>query len=242
MPGFIDIHHHLLPGTDDGPENMERTLNMVRTAYAEGIRTIITTPHYQEGRYTLGKDTLEQKLAETLEVVQNAGIEMDILLGCEIYYSHNCVRLLKEKVIPTMAGTKYVLIEFMPIADSRYIKNALQEILLEGFYPILAHIERYEILTKDLPFIENLIDMGVYTQVNAMSIIGERGNNLQSVTKKLIKNNMIHFVATDAHNEIKRAPKIKRCYEFLRKKYGEAYAGELLEENQLKLLEGQAAK
>lgn len=235
MSGFIDIHNHLLPGVDDGPKSIEQSINMLRIAYAEGIRTIIATPHYQEGRYMVSKVALEQKLTEVITAAKKAGIPMDIFLGCEIYYSHECVRLLKEKVIPTMAGTKYVLVEFMPLADSRYIKNALQEILLEGFRPILAHIERYEALTKDYAFIEDLLDLGVYTQVNAASLTGESGKSLRLVTKKLLKNNMVQFVATDAHNEMKRVPKIKKCYEILRKKYGEVYAGELLRENQINL-------
>ncbi|WFR57875.1 capsular biosynthesis protein [Anaerocolumna sp. AGMB13025] len=239
MSGFIDIHNHLLPGVDDGPKSIEQTINMLRIAYAEGTRTIIATPHYQEDRYMVNKVVLEEKVREVSKAAKSAGIEMDIFLGCEIYYNHNCVKLLKEKVIPTMAGTKYVLVEFIPVADSRYIKNALQEILLEGFCPIVAHIERYEAFIKDLTFIENLLDMGVYMQVNSMSITNSWGKKNKSATRKLLRNNLIQFVATDAHNELKRIPRIRKCYNFLRKKYGEAYADELLFGNQQKLLLGQ---
>lgn len=239
MEGFIDIHSHLLPGVDDGSVSMEQTMDMLKIAYSEGIRTMIATPHYQEGRYMHAVSYLEQKLSEVRASAEDMGIQVELLLGSEIYYSHGCVEHLKAKDIPTMAGTQCVLVEFSPMADSRYMINGLQEILLEGYNPILAHIERYDALRGEIDLVDKIIEMGVYVQVNAMSITGETGRTYQSATKKLLKNSMVHLVATDAHSDRTRSPKIKKCYEFLRKKYGEMAALELTRDNQQKLLSGQ---
>jgi protein-tyrosine phosphatase len=239
MEEFIDIHSHLLPGLDDGSNSMEQTINMLKIAYEEGIRAIIATPHCKDERTLHSMSVLQESLEAVKEEIQNLLPDLSLYLGSEIYYSHESIKYLQENKIPTLADTKYILVEFSPIADYRYMKNALQELLLEGYSPVIAHIERYEVLAKKLDLVEELIEMGAYVQVNAMSIIGESGRLYQSITKKLLKNNLVHMVATDAHSDKARAPKLIKCYSHLVKKYGEEYAKELIRGNQLKLLSNQ---
>lgn len=236
MEGYIDIHSHLLPQLDDGSTSMEQTKNMLKIAFTEGIRTIIATPHYHEGRSMNSILIVEESLKKVKEEIGILMPQMNFLLGSEIYYSHESVKLLNSKQIPTMADSKYVLVEFSPIAEYRYIKNGLQEFLLEGYCPILAHVERYSNVTKELERVEEFIDMGAYIQVNAMSITGETSKSYQGIAKKLLKKGYIHFIATDSHSDGARAPRLKKCVEIITKKYGEAYAKELLIENQTKIL------
>lgn len=237
--GFIDMHSHILPQVDDGSRNMEQTISMLKIAYEEGIRTIVATSHYYPGRFEEPAKVLIERLKEVKECIADTLPDMELFLGSEIYYSHDSIRLLKEGVIPAIADTGYILVEFSPFAEYRYLKSGVQDFILEGYIPILAHAERYKNVVKDLDRVMELIDTGVCIQVNAMSITGEMGRNYQRIAKKLLKNQCVHIIATDAHSERSRAPRMKKCYEYAAKKYGIDYAEELFLYNQKKILKNQ---
>lgn len=236
MKRYIDIHSHILPQLDDGSKNMDQTLEMLKTAYEEGIKTIITTPHYHEGRSVKSMETVEACLQSVRETIREILPQMNLFLGCEIYYSHDCVKLLNDKKIPTMADSRYVLVEFSPRVEYRYQKNAIQELLLEGYCPIIAHIERYEQVAKDIDIIKEYIDMGAYIQANAMSVLGGSGRSYKRILKRLLKNHCIHFIATDAHSNRTRAPRLQKCVDYITKKYGSDYAKELFIDNPNQIL------
>lgn len=236
MIGLIDIHSHILPGLDDGARDMEQTKNMLKIAEEEGIRFIIATPHYHEGVSTNSIETLNESYKKVQQVLSDMNSPIEIHLGTEIYYSHESVHLLKERYIPTMAGSRYVLVEFSPRADYRYIKNGIQDFLWEGYSPILAHTERYENLVLKMDYVEELIEMGAYVQVNAASIAGDNGRMHEKLSKKLLKKGLVHFVSTDSHSERSRSPKLEKCVNYITKKYGTDYVSELLIENPQKVL------
>lgn len=238
MEEFIDIHCHILPGLDDGSISMEETKKMLEIAYNEGIRTIISTPHYHEGWRTTSISTMEETFKNVKDLIADFIPCMDIHLGCEIYYSHEIIKLLNEKHIPTMANSKYILIEFSPLSEYRYIKNGLQELLLEGYCPILAHVERYKNIIGQLGLVQELIDMGVYIQVNAISVTGGSGR-YKKFTKKLLKYNLLHFIGTDSHDDKVRAPVVKQCIKYISKKYSYSYVKELLIDNPIKILKNE---
>lgn len=231
MEGYIDIHSHILPQLDDGSRNMEQTMNMLKIAYTEGIRTIIATPHYHEGRSMVSQADLKERLIRVNEAAKLADVEIEILPGCEVYYSHESVRLLKERWIPTLAGSRYVLVEFSPAAELRYMKNALQEFFYEGYLPVIAHVERYGNVAKKMENLQELISMGAYIQVNAMSILGEADRSSQKIAKKILKSKLAHFVATDSHSDRTRSPRLIKCTEYITKKFGVEYTKELLIHN-----------
>lgn len=235
MEGFIDIHSHILPDMDDGSDSIEETMEILKTAYSEGIRIMIATPHsYSEGSGNIVED-IDRRLEEIRKIADRPPIE--IYKGCEIYYTHEVPELLSEKKLPVLAGSRYVLVEFSPVTEYIYITNALRNIMLAGYSPIVAHVERYMAVTKEIGRIEELIDMGAYIQVNAKSITGESFSKVyHSIAKKLLKNRWIHFVATDTHNNSSRAPKMKKCAQVIAKKCGQDYVNEILIENPGKVL------
>lgn len=239
MGGYIDIHSHILPCVDDGSKSLEQTKSMLKMAYEEGILTIIVTPHYYEEK---GNDSLNQMEKALRDMKENVGFfsnRMTFYLGCEVYYSHESVNLLKAKEIPTMAESRYVLVEFYPMADFQYVRNGLQEFLFGGYIPILAHIERYPNIINDINQVKKLVDMGSYVQVNTMSIVGKSREKQKKEVRRLLKNNLVHFVATDAHSDGMRAPRMKKCAEYLAKKYGEAYMEKILIDNPNKILKNE---
>lgn len=231
MEGFIDIHSHILPQLDDGSKNMEQTLRMLTIAYEEGIRTIIATPHYHQERKMTAMDEIPDRIRRVQEVIHEHLPQMKLESGCEINYSQDCIELLKNKQIPTLAGSRYVLVEFSPMVEFRYMKHALSDLLMAGYSPVVAHVERYELVAKKVDQVFELIDAGSYIQVNAMSVMGEFGRGKKGIAKRLLKNNGVHFIGTDAHSDENRAPRMQACAAYIAKKYGQDYMEELFIKN-----------
>lgn len=240
MDGFIDIHSHILPELDDGARNLDESREMLHTAYKEGIRVIIATPHFHESRFRSNRRArIEESVFMLREAIRETMPDMEIYSGCEIRYSHETIRLLDEMELATLAGTRYVLTEFSESETSADIFAGLQELLFAGYIPILAHVERYGSLFEKSTSVRGLIEMGVYIQVDAASITGEMGRTEKRIVKKLLKNGEIHIIATDAHRSEARKPHLRECARILEKKYGDDTVRQLLIENPGKILKNE---
>ena len=230
--GVTDIHCHILPGVDDGAKNMDQSKEMLDIAYEEGIRIMIATPHHMpEDEDNASPEVIQEKVAQLQAYADEQGYDMTILPGNEVYFYSEAPELLEEGKINTMAGTDYVLVEFSPMDEGRYIRNSLAELQNMGYEPIIAHVERYDSLCKDLDRITELRDMGILIQVNVASIMGDFGKPMKAVAEKLLKKQMVDFIGTDAHSSGRRAPRVKECTEYLYKKYPAAYVDKILYAN-----------
>lgn len=233
---YIDIHSHLLPGIDDGARNLEMSLQMLRTAQKEGIAEIIVTPHNKPARHSAGKQKISSLIKELNERMQEEGIVIKLHMGNELYYRSGLAEELMEGKGLTMAGSEYVLTEFSPMDDYDYIRNGIYSLTAGGYRPILAHVERYAKIRGRLDRVEELIKMGCYLQANAESILGNLGFQTKLFTKMLLKERLLHFVATDAHDMTARSPKMHKCASVVGRKYGEAYKEELFYENPMHVI------
>ena len=238
MKYFIDIHCHCLPQVDDGAKSIEETLAMMKIAYEEGIRTIIATPHFKGRDRGLAPEKLEEvvEFVNALLVRENIGIK--IYRGNELFYNSEVSEILREGRLSTLADSSYVLVEFYPNEDFRTIKAGLYDILSSGYVPVLAHVERYKNINK-IQEVEELLELGVYIQVNASSILGDMGRSAKSFVKKLLKKRYVHFVASDAHSPRSRAPRLITCASYLEKKYGSEYVEELFYYNPMMIIENE---
>lgn len=230
LEGYTDIHCHILPRVDDGARNMEQAMGMLHMAYDEGIRTVVLTPHFHGGHMESDAGTNADRLEKLRELVSKdkAISDMKLYLGNEIYYYDSMCEWLEEGRVTSMNGSKYVLVEFGFTWPVRNIENAIRNICNEGYKPIIAHVERYDELYNDIDMIEELIRMGAYIQINTESV---NGFLTKSFIRKLLKNEMVHFVATDAHSMGKRRPLMKDAAMYIEKKYGSHYAEKLFIEN-----------
>ena len=240
MSDFFDIHSHLLPGLDDGARTIEDSKRMLHIAYSEGIRNIIVTPHFREEMFMSSLDEINSAYYEVKQLIVNEGLDINLYLGQEIYYSSNTSTLLLDKKILTMAGSDYVLLEFSPNTAYQYIKSALQNTIMSGFWPILAHFERYDNIVSNWNNIEEIINMGVCVQVNASTITGSPLSKHTRLAKKLLKYDMVDFIATDSHNDRSRDPRLNDCVTYIDKKYGRSYTNKLLYENPMKLVNNES--
>ena len=223
MSGWIDIHSHVLPLVDDGAESVEMALLMLRTAAEEGIEKIILTPHQKADRRCVTPEGILHRMKELQELAVKEHIPVRLYPGNEIFYRHGLPELLEQGKIRTLADSRYALIEFLPGEDYSYIRDALGRVASFGYWPILAHVERYANVINRMDKAVGLKeDTGCYFQVNAASITGEYGFTAKKVTRKLLREELVEFIATDAHrNEGKRSPDMKACAEWVKKKLGE---------------------
>lgn len=216
MSGFIDIHHHLIYGVDDGAQTVDTAMAMARAAAADGTRIVLGTSHRTPGIKPFDEGLYAQRLREMNARCREEQIPLTILPGAEILYTEQTARFLREGRVPTLAGTDYVLVEFMP--DVRYdaLCEALERILREGYLPVVAHAERYACIAGDVRRCEKLRqEPGVLIQMNCSSVIGGHGFWRDRQTRKLLTAGIIDIVASDAHHPVKRPTRMREAYRAL---------------------------
>lgn len=228
----IDIHSHILPALDDGAKDWEQSDAMLSIAYRQGIKTIIATPHYMPDSKKGNSERILKRVKMLQDHAEEYDYDMNIYAGNEVYYHEEVPDLLDEGEILTLAGSTYVLVEFSPADDARYIRNALRNIQAFGYKPVIAHVERYENICKK-PFdkIEELRQMGILVQVNMSTIEGRMGKKMQRIVMKLLKKQMVDLLGTDAHSDGHRSPQAEGCVAILQKKLPSDYVDRLLYKN-----------
>lgn len=236
MEYFMDMHCHCLPGVDDGAKTMEESVQMLTQAYADGIRTVIATPHYHHRRGHAPKEVILYKVQEVQEAIRETCPELKIYAGNELHYSSSLPERIADEEVCTMAGSRYVLVEFAPETEYAEMRNALRKIQTQGVWPIVAHVERYLCLVKKPALAMELADMEVYLQVNADGVLGNYGRKEKSLIKKLFAKDYISFVATDAHDTENRVQKLSGAAAYITKKFGEDVAQRCLFTNPQKVI------
>lgn len=226
---MIDIHSHLLYGVDDGPKTIEESIKMLENAKEQGIDSMILTPHYRRGMFGYPNEEIEEHFKELKQIAEKIGI--DLYLGTEFHVNSSIVEYLKEGRCKTLAGTTYVLAEYKYDTAFTYIKSSVQDLILHGFIPIIAHVERYACMTERLERVEMLRDMGALIQVNADAVLGIDGFKIKGYVKKLLKKGHVDFVASDSHGMHERVNNLGKCRDYLYKKYDSDYVDEILEKN-----------
>jgi len=169
---FKDIHSHVIPCIDDGSGSFEDSLKILKTMESAGTKELILTPHYSvRRRYKPSPEQILSAFEEFKNKCSQIGISIKLHYGCEIEYSADVPDLLKSGNLLSLAGTRYILVEFAPYADIREIIDAVRNIVLLGFIPVIAHVERYPALKNSIDDVAFLKSMGAMIQVNVEYII-----------------------------------------------------------------------
>ena len=142
---MIDFHSHIIPNIDDGSQSIEDTICMLEEAKKVGFTDIISTSHYIEDYYEVD----EKKRKEYIDNIQKEVEGINIIIGSEIYVTHNIVNLINEKKASTINNTRYVLFELPMNSNVLYLKNVIFSLLENKFIPIIAHPERYSFIQKN---------------------------------------------------------------------------------------------
>lgn len=236
---YFDIHSHILPGVDDGAQNLEEAVSMIRVAYKEGTRNILLTPHYEKGKNRYTKEELNIRFEELRKAVESEFPDMNLYLGNEILYADGIVEDLKNGLIQTMNDTKYVLVEFNIRISYNELYQAIRKITNARFRPIIAHVERYRCLFKQIDRIDELVSMEAYLQMNISSVYGGLLDENARWCKKLVREEYISFFGTDAHDLDDRAPYIRDYTGWIEKKCGIDLLEQIFVDNPMKMIKNQ---
>ena len=228
---MIDVHSHILPEIDDGSRSMEETIEMIKQAKEAGFETIISTSHYMEGYYEADARQRTNLIARVKRKLKALDIEINIYPGSEIYISENTSNLIKKKEASALRNSKYVLFEFPLNAKPANMKDLIYDIQKNKRIPILAHPERYSFIQEEPELLNELIQIGVLMQVNYSSFVGRYGSHAQTLAKKMLKCNMIHFLGSDAHRQNTTYKEIKEVIKIVDNIAGKEKRIELTETN-----------
>lgn len=233
---FADLHHHVIYGVDDGPQTFEDAQAMLRRAHENGVTDIAATSHATPGRHRFPMDTYLEHLCKEQAWADEQGLGIRLHTGCEILYTDETVRLLQDNAIPTIGGTRLILVEFLPANDFNHIQNAVRRLGNAGYTVIVAHAERYDGTRKveDLRALRE--DLGAYIQINAHTFISPGGFFAKRWLRKVMENGCCDLAATDAHNTSSRSCQMKKCHEMIIKEWGQDAADSLCIETPRQLL------
>jgi protein-tyrosine phosphatase len=212
-PAFTDVHCHIIPGVDDGAADMAESLAMARLAAADGVRTIVATPHQLGGNGQNRGDDIRRRAAELQERIDAESLPMCVLPGADVRIEDGMVQKLVSGDVLTLADRRrHVLLElphelYFPLGD---LLVALRQ---AGMVGILSHPERNAGLMRQPQLIAELVDAGCLMQVTAGSFSGTFGPRCQQIAEWMIAQGLVHFVATDAHGSRTRRPMMHRAYE-----------------------------
>ncbi len=223
---LIDLHTHILPDVDDGARNETQALEMLRIAMADGIQTIVATPHshHVPGEYTRHAVDALRQLANKHDL----GIE--ILAGHEARIAPDLAERYQRGDLLTINGSRYQLTELhfqdwpQPLAE-----QSIGRIQAAGLVPLLAHPERFLSVQEDPDWIGRLIERGMFIQINAHSLTGYHGEHALECAELLIRRRQVHVIASDAHNPGRRPPAIREALERAASLAGADYARWLIE-------------
>jgi protein-tyrosine phosphatase len=207
LDNYIDIHTHILPGLDDGPADMEGSIALARCYERVGIKTIVATPHYLPGTaWMASKDMIQESVGLLQARLESEDIDLHVQPGMEIAYHKKIAdNLLADKLLPLGTSGHY-LIEPPLSGEQHTLCEGLLTLSDLGLQFILAHPERVGNFQKKPEQLMRLIDRGWLLQINIGSLLGYFGRRSKETAEKLLKNNQIHFIASDAHDHQKRPP------------------------------------
>jgi protein-tyrosine phosphatase len=232
---MVDLHCHILPGIDDGAATMEESMTMAESAIADGITHVVATPHssseysFDFARVCRLRDELQSKI----------GSRLQLATGCDFHLDpENLESLRKDPSHFCLNQRDYLLVEFNEISIPPGMDQTLHEIQLAGLRPVITHPERNGILQARPERLKKWARQGCFIQVTAGSLTGNFGPASQKNALQWIREGLIHFVASDAHNTRKRPLRLQPAYDVVVDQFGQEKARALFLENPLAAFEG----
>jgi protein-tyrosine phosphatase len=224
----IDIHCHILPEVDDGPKSWETAEAICKMATADGITHMVATPHAND-RYHYDRAYLTQLLAMLQERI---GPSPSLDLGCDFHLSfENMASALATPERYCIGTSHYLLVELSNFSIPEQIDDWLAQMHEKGITCIVTHPERNPILQQNTARVLRWIKLGCAVQITASALTGGWGERAGEIAKWLLRQNAVHFIATDAHNTQRRPPILSEARKVVVREFGEDLATALVETN-----------
>lgn len=235
---MIDLHHHLLPGLDDGPREMETSVEMARIAAEDGITHVVCTPH-ANNQFAYNRERVDDLVAELSSRLEREGIALKLGRGCDFHLTYENITDAKEHPDEfSVNGRGYLMMEIPDYGLPPQLTDTFYQLQLAGMVPVLTHPERNATLQDDQERLEEWLRGGVLMQVTAGSVTGTMGRRAQKMAHAMLDRRWVHFIATDAHNTTTRPPRMRAAFEQIATRCGSEYATLLCVSNPLNAFEG----
>jgi len=232
---MIDIHSHILWDLDDGSRDRDESLAMLKLAAETGTTDIVATPH-SDHQYKFDYDLVTERIRDLTEAT--AGIPR-IHRGCDFHMSLDNVQAAMENPSRfTINGLSYLMVEFADTMIAPSTEEIFRCFFDRGIIPVITHPERNPILQDSFKRLQTWIGMGCLIQVTAQSLTDRFGKAAEKSTWALLKRNMVHVVASDAHDTEHRPPRLDHAREILTRELGADIAAMLLEDNPASIIAG----
>lgn len=233
---LVDIHGHYLPGIDDGASNVEMSIAMIKSAYKQGVRDIICTAHSWGyiSKYSNAFEQLQERLKEE-------ALNIGFYKGCEVACDERSLSVIIDRIeageLQTIAGSKYLLLEFKQNVEGIEVLRCVKQLMeLTDCIPVIAHIERYYNLYEDEHSLDILKNWSIPIQINAYSLMEEKNENIKSFARKLLKEQVVTFIGSDAHRTTHRPVKVQAGVEYIYANCDEEYAKDICFRNAERML------
>ena len=238
MAAWIDLHSHVLPGLDDGPDTVDGSLALVRALVAEGVTTVCATPHVQPHPYRTTVAARDAALTVLREAVAAIGAPLEIVAGGEIDLEF-AATWDDEELQPWALGRRSLLVEFpwagvWPMA----LAPTCVELVRRGYLPVIAHPERIRVVQAAPERLDELLSIGAVVQVTAGSLTGAFGRTARDTALELFRRDRAHLVASDAHDSASRGAVHRDAHATLAGAAGEDLADAAFAEAPQSVLDG----
>lgn len=218
---MIDLHCHLLPGVDDGARTLEDSLAMAQQAVSEGISHILVTPHHKNGKYLNPKEAVMEATAALQTELDDRGIGLTLYPCQEIRINGDLLDDIEnEDVLFVDEEQCYVLIEFPTLSIPEYSEQLFFKLLQQGITPVIVHPERNQAIIDDPNILLPFIERGALAQLTASSYAGDFGKDIAKLSHQLVEANLVHVIASDAHNTRGRGFHFKKAFSQLEIDFG----------------------
>lgn len=197
---MVDLHSHLIPGIDDGVEHMDDALDILRQMSALGFQKVITTPHVMHDFYPNTTAGIRDRLQGLRRSVDAAGIDMEVEAAAEYYLDEHFIQMLDDGKPLLSFGDNYLLFETSFLNEPAYLRESIFKIISNGMKPVLAHPERYVFIQNKPEILEDLIERGVFLQINTISLCGYYSKEARKLAEILIDEELVSFLGSDCHN------------------------------------------
>ena len=234
---MIDIHSHVLFGLDDGARTIEDSIAMVRMAAEHGTTDLVATPHANL-QFKFEPEQIAERLAKVQEAVGGA---LRLYTGCDFHLSFDNIQdSIDHPRKYTINQQRYLLVEFSELLIFKNTEDIFARLRDAGMTPIITHPERNGLLRQRIENIAKWVDEGTRVQVTAQSLTGTFGKRAQDFSRELLDRRLVHVIASDGHDCVRRPPVMDQARDWLRKHYGEAVAEVLCVTNPGAALSGAA--
>lgn len=238
---MIDIHNHLLVGADDGPVTELDALDLLHQAQENGITDIIVTPHHCSGDFINHRSKILTEMEDLKNIINKNNIDINVYPGQEIRINGDLVDELELSMNLSLNHSSYVLIEFPFTEVPNYAEKLFFDLQMKGYTPVIAHPERCRPLKDNPEKLYDFIEKGAIAQVTATSVAGKLGEGLQKTSIKMLENNLIHIVGSDAHHAENRPFMLREAYEIIEAELGTSHV-EYLKYNAEAILQNKEVK